>query len=95
MTGYKIVSILLNSVFLVPLLQPWVSFSIPSVNVPVSQDCSLDQGSWPVLLWSCFWVDDAQGKYFFHSLAPGCLASSLFCKHLFIVNQICEQGRLD
>lgn len=78
MAGYKRVSVLLNYVFLVPLLQPWVSFSIPSVNIPVSQDCSLDQESQPVLLWSCLPVDVAQGKYFFHSLAPGCLASSLF-----------------
>lgn len=43
MTGYKRVSVWLNYVFLVPLLQPWVFFSIPSVNILVSQDCSLDQ----------------------------------------------------
>lgn len=44
MTGYKRVSVLLNYVFLVLLLQPWVSFIIPSVNIPVSQDCSPGPG---------------------------------------------------
>lgn len=43
MTGYKRVFLLLNSMFLIPLLQPWVSFSIPSVHTPVSQGCCLDQ----------------------------------------------------
>lgn len=81
MTSYRRVSVLLNSVFLVSLLQPWVSFSIPSVNIPVSLDCSLDQESQPILLWSCLLVDVAQGKDFFHSLASVCLASSLFCRH--------------
>lgn len=41
MTGYKRVSHLLNYVFLVPLLQPWVSCSIPSVTTPVRQGCCL------------------------------------------------------
>lgn len=80
MTGYKSVCFVELCVS-GPLATARVFFSIPSVNIPVSQDCSLHQVSQPILLWFCLLVDVAQGNKFFHSLAPGCLASSLFCRH--------------
>lgn len=79
--GYKRVSVLLNCMILVPLLQPWVSFSIPSVNIPSCQQGLLPGSGVRARSVVVLSVDVAQGKYFIHSLAPGCLASSLFCKH--------------
>lgn len=94
MTGYERVSVLLNSVFLVPLLQPRVS-SIPSVNVPVSRTAP-GSGVTACSVVVLFVGRCCTGKILF--FIPWLLAvwpAHCSVDTVFIVNQICEQGRLN